>query len=132
MYAFTAAYGVTFGPIAWILPSEVLPLSIRSKGTAISTASNWVNNCKLLNCILVRETPDRVLTQDFATVYVQSSWVSSPQRSSPRPRREPPVSLRTNSYMRLTLCFSFSFFFLSFSDFSMIFFSAEARSQSSG
>lgn len=44
MYLFTAAYGVSYGPVAWILPSEVFPLSIRSKGAGISTASNWLNN----------------------------------------------------------------------------------------
>lgn len=26
--------------------SEVFPLSIRSKGVALSTASNWLNNCR--------------------------------------------------------------------------------------
>ena len=45
VYAFTAAYGVSYGPIGWILPSEVFPLSARSKGVALSTASNWINNC---------------------------------------------------------------------------------------
>ncbi|VDB84805.1 unnamed protein product [Peniophora sp. CBMAI 1063] len=44
VYAFTAAYGVSFGPVAWVLPSEVFPLSMRGKGVALSTASNWVNN----------------------------------------------------------------------------------------
>ncbi|KAI5117978.1 hypothetical protein M0805_004911 [Coniferiporia weirii] len=44
VYLFTAAYGVSYGPIAWILPSEVLPLSIRSKGSAVATASVWANN----------------------------------------------------------------------------------------
>jgi len=41
---FTAAYGVSIGPIGWVLPSEVFPLSMRSKGVALSTASNWLNN----------------------------------------------------------------------------------------
>lgn len=45
VYAFTAAYGMSYGPIGWILPSEVFPLSSRSKGVALSTASNWSNNC---------------------------------------------------------------------------------------
>ncbi len=45
VYTFTAAYGVSYGPIGWILPSEVFPLSARSKGVALSTASNWTNNC---------------------------------------------------------------------------------------
>ncbi|KAH9855919.1 general substrate transporter [Lenzites betulinus] len=44
VYTFTAAYGVSYGPIGWILPSEVFPLSARSKGVALSTASNWSNN----------------------------------------------------------------------------------------
>ncbi|KAH9889404.1 general substrate transporter [Cubamyces lactineus] len=44
VYTFTAAYGVSYGPIGWILPSEVFPLSARSKGVALSTASNWLNN----------------------------------------------------------------------------------------
>ena len=45
MYVFTAAYGISFGPVGWVLPSEVFPLSVRSKGVALSTASNWINNC---------------------------------------------------------------------------------------
>ncbi|KAF8161635.1 general substrate transporter [Crassisporium funariophilum] len=44
IYTFTAAYGISFGPIGWVLPSEVFPLSMRSKGVALSTASNWANN----------------------------------------------------------------------------------------
>lgn len=44
VYVFTAAYGVSYGPIGWVLPSEVFPLSIRSKGVSLSTASNWMNN----------------------------------------------------------------------------------------
>ena len=45
MYIFTAAYGISLGPVGWVLPSEVFPLSMRSKGVALSTASNWANNC---------------------------------------------------------------------------------------
>lgn len=44
VYLFTAAYGVSYGPIGWVLPSEVFPLSIRSRGVSLSTASNWFNN----------------------------------------------------------------------------------------
>jgi hypothetical protein len=45
VYVFTAAYGASIGPVAWVLPSEVFPLSMRGKGVAVSTASNWLNNC---------------------------------------------------------------------------------------
>ncbi|KAJ7834979.1 MFS monosaccharide transporter, partial [Mycena olivaceomarginata] len=44
IYTFTFAYGVSFGPIGWVLPSEVFPLSMRARGVALATASNWVNN----------------------------------------------------------------------------------------
>ncbi|KIM71935.1 hypothetical protein PILCRDRAFT_830062 [Piloderma croceum F 1598] len=44
LYTFTAAYGISYGPIGWVLPSEVFPLSVRSKGVSLSTASVWVNN----------------------------------------------------------------------------------------
>ncbi|KAN0132836.1 general substrate transporter [Lactarius tabidus] len=45
VYLFTAAYGVSFGPVGWVLPNEVFPLSMRGKGAALSAASNWLNNC---------------------------------------------------------------------------------------
>ncbi|KAF8142694.1 MFS monosaccharide transporter [Mycena galopus ATCC 62051] len=44
IYTFTFAYGVSFGPIGWVLPSEVFPLSMRARGVALATASNWINN----------------------------------------------------------------------------------------
>jgi len=44
LYTFTAAYGISYGPVGWVLPSEVFPLSMRSRGVSLSTASNWVNN----------------------------------------------------------------------------------------
>ena len=45
VYLYTAAYGVSLGPVAWVLPNEVFPLSMRGKGAALSTASVWTNNC---------------------------------------------------------------------------------------
>ncbi|KAI9463251.1 hypothetical protein BJY52DRAFT_1254089 [Lactarius psammicola] len=44
VYLFTIAYGTSFGPIGWVLPNEVFPLSMRGKGAALSAASNWLNN----------------------------------------------------------------------------------------
>ncbi|RDX49352.1 general substrate transporter [Lentinus brumalis] len=59
VYTFTAAYGVSYGPIGWILPSEVFPLSARSKGVALSTASNWMNNflIGLLTPVFMEHSP---------------------------------------------------------------------------
>ncbi|KAF8706957.1 hypothetical protein AX14_013755 [Amanita brunnescens Koide BX004] len=59
MYIFTAAYGISFGPIGWVLPSEVFPLSMRSKGVALSTASNWINNffIGLITPVMMQASP---------------------------------------------------------------------------
>jgi hypothetical protein len=56
VYLFTAAYGVSLGPVGWVLPNEVFPLSMRGKGAALSTASNWLNNC--MSAATHRFSPD--------------------------------------------------------------------------
>ncbi|ODV95587.1 hypothetical protein PACTADRAFT_50287 [Pachysolen tannophilus NRRL Y-2460] len=41
---YNALFGFSWGPIPWLLPPEILPLSIRSKGASLSTATNWFCN----------------------------------------------------------------------------------------
>lgn len=41
---YNAAFGYSWGPIPWLYPPEILPLSIRSKGASLSTATNWACN----------------------------------------------------------------------------------------
>ncbi|KAL7623953.1 Ribulose bisphosphate carboxylase large chain [Parahypoxylon ruwenzoriense] len=41
---YNAAFGYSWGPIPWLYPPEILPLSIRSKGASLSTAANWAFN----------------------------------------------------------------------------------------
>jgi MFS family permease len=36
---------MTWGPAAWIIVGEIFPLTIRSRGVGLSTASNWFWNC---------------------------------------------------------------------------------------
>lgn len=38
------SFGSTWGPVPWALPAEIFPSSLRAKGVAISTCSNWFNN----------------------------------------------------------------------------------------
>jgi SP family sugar:H+ symporter-like MFS transporter len=38
-------FASTWGPTAWVSIGEIFPLPIRSKGVAMSTASNWLWNC---------------------------------------------------------------------------------------
>jgi len=61
MIAFICIYifffASTWGPGAWVVIGEIFPLPIRSRGVALSTASNW-----LWNCIIAVITPYMVGT----------------------------------------------------------------------
>jgi len=50
-------FATTWGPAAWVVVGEIFPLPIRSRGVALSTASNW-----LWNCIIAVITPYMVGT----------------------------------------------------------------------
>lgn len=41
---YNAFFGYSWGPIPWLYPPEILPLSIRAKGASLSTATNWAFN----------------------------------------------------------------------------------------
>ncbi len=63
MIAFICIYifwfASTWGPGAWVVIGEIFPLPIRSRGVALSTASNW-----LWNCIIAVITPYLVGTDE--------------------------------------------------------------------
>ena len=48
-------FASTWGPGAWVVIGEVFPLPIRSRGVALSTASNWLWNCVSFPHFLVFE-----------------------------------------------------------------------------
>jgi len=52
-------FASTWGPGAWVVIGEIFPLPIRSRGVALSTASNW-----LWNCIIAVITPYMVDTDE--------------------------------------------------------------------
>ncbi|KAG7091343.1 hypothetical protein E1B28_010386 [Marasmius oreades] len=79
IYVFTAAYGLSFGPIGWVLPSEVFPLSMRSRGVALSTASNWLNNflIGLITPVAFEYSPAGtflIFAAACFTAYLWASW----------------------------------------------------------
>lgn len=37
-------FGFSWGPVAWVVISEVYPLGMRAKGVSIGASSNWLNN----------------------------------------------------------------------------------------
>jgi len=41
---YIAFFASTWGPIAWVVTSEIFPLAIRAKAMSLSTASNWLWN----------------------------------------------------------------------------------------
>ncbi len=44
LFVFEFFFSLGFQGTVWLIPSEVLPLLIRTKGSALSTASNWIFN----------------------------------------------------------------------------------------
>lgn len=44
LFFYMFSFGATWGPVPWGMPSEVFPSSLRAKGVALSTCSNWFNN----------------------------------------------------------------------------------------
>ncbi|KIX05949.1 uncharacterized protein Z518_03923 [Rhinocladiella mackenziei CBS 650.93] len=44
LFVFMLAFGCSWGPIPWAMPAEIFPSSLRAKGCAFSTMSNWGNN----------------------------------------------------------------------------------------
>lgn len=41
---YNASFGYSWGPIGFLIPPEVYPLAVRSKGVSLATASNWLAN----------------------------------------------------------------------------------------
>lgn len=52
VYFFIANFAYSWGPIGWVLPSEIFPISSRSKAMSITTATSW-----LMNFVVGRATP---------------------------------------------------------------------------
>ncbi|KAI1575895.1 AraJ, Arabinose efflux permease [Pyrenophora tritici-repentis] len=44
LFFYMFSFGATWGPVPWSMPAEIFPSSLRAKGVALSTCSNWLNN----------------------------------------------------------------------------------------
>ena len=62
VYIFIANFAYSWGPVGWVLPSEIMPLSIRSKAMSISTSANW-----MMNFVVGRATPSMIRDIRFGT-----------------------------------------------------------------
>ena len=52
-------FASTWGPGAWVVIGEIYPLPIRSRGVALSTASNWLWNCVSIAPLLLHMHPKK-------------------------------------------------------------------------
>ncbi|KAI7090865.1 hexose carrier protein [Hortaea werneckii] len=43
-FLFIIIYGASYSPLGWALPPEIFPISLRSKGVALSVSINWLSN----------------------------------------------------------------------------------------
>ncbi|KAE8227875.1 hypothetical protein CF326_g7215 [Tilletia indica] len=44
VFCYMVIFGMSWGPVPWAMPAEIFPSSLRAKGVALSTVSNWFNN----------------------------------------------------------------------------------------
>lgn len=44
IYWYITNYAIAYGPVGWVVVSEVFPLDMRAKGIGISSAFNWIMN----------------------------------------------------------------------------------------
>ncbi|KAI9021675.1 general substrate transporter [Phycomyces nitens] len=44
VYIFIANFAYSWGPIGWVIPSEIFPLRARAKAMSVSTSANWMCN----------------------------------------------------------------------------------------
>ncbi|KAG0143015.1 hypothetical protein CROQUDRAFT_724768 [Cronartium quercuum f. sp. fusiforme G11] len=42
IFLYMVSFGLSWGPVPWAIPSEIFPSSLRAKGVAVSTMSNWI------------------------------------------------------------------------------------------
>ncbi|KAK9323791.1 general substrate transporter [Lipomyces orientalis] len=47
VYLASASFAMSWGPIEWMYPPEIVPLRIRAKAVSFSTATNWVTSFAL-------------------------------------------------------------------------------------
>jgi SP family sugar:H+ symporter-like MFS transporter len=51
LWSFTVCFSATWGPVVWVVQSEVLPLRNRAQGGAVGTFVNWVTNAIIAKAV---------------------------------------------------------------------------------
>jgi sugar porter (SP) family MFS transporter len=65
LFIFQGAFTIGFQATVWVYPSEILPLRLRQRGSAVSTASNWI-----FNYLVVQITPPAITNIGWRTYII--------------------------------------------------------------
>ena len=84
IFAYVGCYQIGFGPITWLILSEVFPLGIRASAVSVGTLANFGSN---LLVTLLFELERQSLGESL--VFLQA-------RAPPRPRQAPSQDMRPN------------------------------------
>lgn len=59
IFIYMVCFGISWGPVPWAMPAEIFNSTLRAKGVAMSTVSNWFNNfiIGLITPPLVQHSP---------------------------------------------------------------------------
>ncbi|XP_055345580.1 uncharacterized protein LOC129593346 [Paramacrobiotus metropolitanus] len=83
IYLYTVTFAATWGPVVWVYQSEIFPMRVRAKATALCTMSNWT-----WNAIISKLTPimladiayyTNVVFASFCLVMAIFVWVFVPE-----------------------------------------------------
>lgn len=44
VWIYIANFGYSWGPVSWVVISEIMPMSVRAPGTALGASTNWMTN----------------------------------------------------------------------------------------
>ncbi|KAK0532425.1 hypothetical protein OC842_003288, partial [Tilletia horrida] len=69
VFAYMVVFGMSWGPVPWAMPAEIFPSSLRAKGVALSTVSNWFNNF-----IIGLITPPLITSTGFGAFVFFAGW----------------------------------------------------------
>lgn len=74
LFIFEGAFTIGFQATVWVYPSEILPLRLRQRGSAISTSANWI-----CNFAIVQFTPPAIKNIGWKTYIIfailNSAWL---------------------------------------------------------
>ncbi|KAF6750782.1 general substrate transporter [Ephemerocybe angulata] len=69
VWIFTVGFAATFGPVVWVLCSEIFPLRARTKGLAVSVSVSWINAF-----IVGMATPTMLDNMRYGTYIFFAAW----------------------------------------------------------